>query len=82
MKKLNLKSLNLGASDLLNRQELKTVFGGYTDNDCKIFIRTRSGANYWSGRSYSVSKAQEYYDTNGDWLVGGYRVTGYCCANC
>lgn len=30
MKKLSLKSLNLGADDLLKRQELKTVLGGYT----------------------------------------------------
>lgn len=29
MKKLNLKKLNLGADDLLQREQLKSVFGGY-----------------------------------------------------
>ncbi len=29
MKKLSLKKLNLGVGDLLQRDELKSVFGGY-----------------------------------------------------
>ena len=29
MKKLSLKNLKLGANDMLQRNELKTVFGGY-----------------------------------------------------
>lgn len=30
MKKLVLKDLNLGAGDILQKKELKTIFGGYT----------------------------------------------------
>ena len=30
MKKLNLKNLTLEVSDLLEREQLKTVFGGYS----------------------------------------------------
>lgn len=29
MKKLSLKNLNLGVKDLLQREQLKSVFGGY-----------------------------------------------------
>lgn len=30
MKKLVLKELNLGVGDILQKKELKTIFGGYT----------------------------------------------------
>ncbi|OQD42717.1 hypothetical protein BUL40_09355 [Croceivirga radicis] len=38
MKKLSLKKLNLGADELLQKEQLKTVFGGYGSgcfDDCK-----------------------------------------------
>lgn len=34
MKKLSLKNLNLEVSDLLQRSQLKSVFGGYSDPAC------------------------------------------------
>lgn len=33
MKKLSLKNLSLGANDMLQRNELRTIFGGY-GNGC------------------------------------------------
>ncbi len=46
MKKLSLKSLKLGANDLLQREQLKTVFGGYSDGPC---ANGASGElTYWS----------------------------------
>jgi hypothetical protein len=35
MKKLSFKNLNLKAEDLLQRKELKTIFGGYGPKNCK-----------------------------------------------
>ncbi|NKI24940.1 hypothetical protein HCG49_00020 [Arenibacter sp. 6A1] len=34
MKKLSLKNLNLGVDNLLQREQLKTVFGGYGGDGC------------------------------------------------
>ncbi|UOY04904.1 hypothetical protein L0P88_13180 [Muricauda sp. SCSIO 64092] len=36
MKKLSLKRLDLNANDLLQREQLKTVFGGYGGGACEI----------------------------------------------
>ncbi len=41
MKKLNLKNLKLSSSDLLQREQLKSVFGGYIPP-------SRGGGNYGS----------------------------------
>lgn len=39
MKKLSLSNLELKAIDLLQREELKTVFGGYYGNDfCSVTV--------------------------------------------
>jgi hypothetical protein len=83
MKKLSLKNLKLTSQDLLQRDQLKAVFGGYS---CSVFVHTANGS-YWSAQTYSVEYAQEAYSTGGDSLWGGhgnagYSVTGYCCAHC
>ena len=36
MKKLSLKNLNFGKDDLLDRKDLKTVFGGYEGGPCTV----------------------------------------------
>jgi len=94
MKKLSLKNLKLEVNDILQREQLKTVFGGYVnDGDCRIFVRmvdsngNETGQNYWTDKIYSVESAQEYYDGgSGDIWYGGtygnYKVTGYCCQSC
>ncbi len=81
MKKLSLSKLVLKDEEMLRREQLQTVLGG--SGDCKIFVRTSGGSNYWTDRNYSVQSAQFYYNS-GTWGSGSnnYTVTGYCCASC
>ena len=77
MKKMSFSNIK----DMLSRDEMRQVKGG-SGGSCKIYFTTHSGYSGWSAAAYSVSQAQAYYGTNGDWLHGGFRVTGYCCASC
>lgn len=81
MKKLSLNKLILKDEEMLRREQMKNIFGG--SGVCKIFVRTSGGANYWTGRDYTVDQAQFYYNS-GTWgsATNNYTVTGYCCANC
>ena len=82
MKKIRLKNLKLEASEMLGRNQLKTILGGY-GGSCAVFVRSNggSGSGYWSGCAYSVDAAQFYY--SGSWTFsGGWTTTGYCCASC
>ena len=63
--------LSLEASDLLQREQLKTVFGGYVSTGCAY-----QGGNGYAGISsptMSYSEAQ-----SGASITGGY----FCCASC
>ncbi len=73
MKKLSLKKLKLESSDLLQRNELKTVFGGEY-NECQALV---NGQLYFG---LSVSTAQSFYNQG---VSGGYGDnSAYCCASC
>ncbi|MEW4924703.1 hypothetical protein [Algibacter sp. 2305UL17-15] len=83
MKKLSLKSLKLEAGDMLQRDQLKTVFGGY---GCSVYY-TENGVSQWSAQTLTVSQAQSAYNSGGDELFNGHgnpsiTVSGYCCASC
>ena len=65
MKKLSLKSLNLGANDLLQRNQLKTVFGGDSGYDAGGVCNSHSGCS--SGCAY-------YYP------YGTYKCNSCCIA--
>lgn len=73
MKKLSLKNLKLGADNMLQREQLRSVFGGNGDGTCQSWI---NGTHY---TGLSVSDAQ------GDYAFcteNGYSGCGYCCASC
>jgi len=69
MKKLSLKNLNLGANDMLQRNQLKTIFGGdggYTGN-------TGTCAYQYNGYVI-IDASRESAQSN---------TTGYwCCDSC
>ncbi len=73
MKKLSLKNLKLEANDMLQRNQLKTVLGGYGGGSCQSWI---NGQHY---TGLSVSDAQGDYQFCVD---NGYSGCGYCCASC
>ena len=68
MRKLSLKNLKLEASEMLGRNELKTVLGGYGVDPGSCGWRSADGSTVNCGYSYAdVSYWVTYY--------GGY----YCC---
>lgn len=69
MKKLSLRNLKLGNDDLLQREQLKTVFGGNT------------GCAYQGGNGYAgISDPNMAYMTA---MAGSIQNGGYfCCASC
>ena len=69
--------LNIKGVSVLDKTQQSEVVAG----TCSVFVHTANGS-YWSAQSYSVEWAQEAYATGGDPLVGGFSVTGYCCASC
>ncbi|MGV8815867.1 MAG: hypothetical protein ACOH2D_17330 [Gelidibacter sp.] len=73
MKKLSLKNLKLGADDMLQRSQLKTVFGGYGGGSCQSWV------NGTHSTGLSVSDAQGDYAFC---IENGYSSCGYCCASC
>ena len=78
MKKLN----------LLSRAEMKNVMGGNVPvselegSGCRIATRNADGSwRGWSYANYSVSEAQNAYNSGETYSDGSY-VSGYCCASC
>ncbi len=95
MKKLSLKQLKLDASEMLERNQLKTVFGGDygSGGTCKVYVRpadTSPGdpSGYWTDCLYSVDEAQSMYNAGffggygGGGFNGDWLVTGYRCQSC
>jgi hypothetical protein len=81
MRKLSLNELNLGVESLLQRGQLKTILGGYIQ-ECRLAIRNADGSfGYWTDAAYSVSDAQDAYNSHQTFSDGSY-VSGYCCASC
>ena len=71
MKKISLKNLKFEASEILRRNQLKTVLGGYGDETGSCGWRSADGSTVNCGYSYAdVSFWQTYH--------GGY----YCCQSC
>ena len=67
-----MKNFKVEANELLQRNELKSVFGGQdAERPCKVFDTTEG--TWLSG--YSVADAQWLYNNNEE-------VSGYCCASC
>lgn len=83
MKKLKLNQLKLQDGDLLERNDLKDVYGGSGSGCCRVFVRSNggSGSGYWSGTTYSVEFARSSYTSSQEWQ-NGYVTTGYCCYSC
>ena len=91
MKKLSLKNLKLGADDMLQRNQLKAVFGGYTSNGtCKAYWPDASATPYYSAE-YSV----DFLTINGNrWDFTGMNAEDaetvalakpggrWCCDSC
>lgn len=68
MKKLSLKNLNLGVNDLLQKQQLKSIFGGYGSGSCGY--KSPNG-EVWCGLSANQAAAAAANN-------GGY----WCCQSC
>lgn len=66
MKKLQLKALELGATEVLTRAQLKNVLGG--DGTCAV-LNADGGTNH----GYSAAEAQAYATAN---------HTHWCCDSC
>lgn len=83
MKKLNLKNLKLEAENMLERTQLKTVFGGnYGGYGCAIAMRNSDGSwKGWSAPVYSYEDAYGAYSSGTNYNDGSY-ASGYCCASC
>lgn len=82
LKKLG--ELKLMPEKILNHEALVSFKGGSGGGGvCSIFVRSNGGEGpgYWSQRLYSVSEAQNHYNTGSTW-AGDYKTTGYCCASC
>lgn len=54
MKKLKLKALALGATEILTREQLKSIMGGcFADSDCPSGQKCNSGATGGDGGCYT-----------------------------
>ena len=72
MKKLSLKNLKLEASEMLGRNQLKTVLGGYQYN---------GGCAYQGGNGYFGVVSQNMSANEAQW--GSYKTGGrWCCSSC
>ncbi len=76
MKKLSLKKLNLNAGDLLQREQLKAVFGGYETYSCKLTTYGGSmGTQHWTVPGLSSDPQEQTNAAQsacGQLLSGGY----------
>jgi len=83
MKKLSLKKLNLGADEMLQREQLKSVVGGrMEEGGCKIAVRNSDGSwGYWSDAVYTYEEASRAYNNQTVYSNGSY-ASGYCCESC
>ncbi|TGV03104.1 hypothetical protein [Flavivirga rizhaonensis] len=60
MKKLNLKKLKLNADNLLQRDQLKSVFGGYGDGTCTRYVaKCYIPGESWIGSTNDQSVVQD-----------------------
>lgn len=81
MKKLSLKNLNLNADDMLQREQLKTVLGGYTAAQCvhipscwnwtNTTFNTDSQFSYYHYASTSASESNAAWSGLYDWCLEG-----------
>ena len=82
MKKLSLKNLKLNESDLLQRNQLKSVFGGYDGGGgCSRFIATCTSG--WVGSTNCGSVAQgmlEHCNSSGGTM--SVILDSSCPSNC
>ena len=78
MKKLSLKNLKLEANDMLQRNQLKTVLGGYGGSGGGT-----CGYNNAYGWDCNVTKEVakgEYDNYGGNWCCDSCDTTSYCGA--
>ncbi len=83
-KKLSLKNLKLEVNDELQRNQLKSVFGGYGGygGGCRIAVRNSDGSwGYWSTAEFSYEEASSAYHNKTVYSDGSY-ASGYCCESC
>lgn len=91
MKKLSLKKLNLEVDDLLKREELKTILGGYgypTPPGGEDDLMCYNEIHYDDGYVYVVNQGEDidlcrslvggsYYDSRGRFWVDSCFCTSY-----
>ena len=79
MKKLSLKNLKLETNDMLQRNQLKTVFGGYAypGGSCCVTVVGNVSTSRHCG--FSKQEAIDEANTVASW--GGVRAY-WCCASC
>ncbi|MEP1488878.1 MAG: hypothetical protein ABJK28_10665 [Algibacter sp.] len=65
MKKLSLKKLNLGANDMLQRNQLKTVLGGYGGSGSyECYCKNSDNGAAWFGGVSSCQNCGDWCDNN------------------
>lgn len=77
MKKLSLKNLKLGVDEMLQRNELKSVFGGYGGSSAEGSCAIKCASGVWIHNCPDVSPStQEWACTNQGGPSGSWQCTG------
>ena len=78
MKKLSLKNLKLDGNDLLQREQLKAVFGGYEVNGTQCRCKnSNTGAAWFTGSLHSCDDCGSWCDNN---VPTGSTYTSWICS--
>lgn len=82
MKKLSLKKLKLREDDLLQKQQLKTIFGGYEQTQmCYNKIEYDDGYWYVSNQGSDINTCQNLVGTSYNDSFGTFTVKNCFCTS-
>lgn len=73
MRKLSLNQLDLGEGNLLQRKQLKTVFGGYISTGSCAYVTRNGDGEIYVEQNVSQETAQS---------IGSLDGNNWCCESC
>lgn len=81
MKKLSLKNLKLEANNMLERNQLKTIFGGYGATQCWAHIQYDDGYTYSASQGADIDGCRALVGTSYQDRFGNFSVTDCFCTS-